>query len=186
MLIPVPSPSSRFCAAEIVDHSEFQRSSTWCMPIYDSEVDQVRSIPVLLKFVVPVIQGSSMPFSTFRPCARRRLGDEYASACTFSSSLLRPENPLRLMAILPPGASNSHSVTHRRNTVFSTDTASYPQVPSAMIDDNPLPLYPDLLLLLLPFLLLFLRSWPALGHHHGYGIDPSGFGHVGVANQARQ
>jgi hypothetical protein len=162
MLMPVPSPSSRFRTAEIVDHSELQRSSARCMPIYDSEVDQVRSIPVLLKFVVPMIQGPSMPFSTFGPCARRRLGDEYASACTFSSCLLRPENALRLKAIFPPKASNSHSVTHRRNTVFSTDTASYPQVPSAMIDDNPLPLHPDLFLLLLPLLLplllLLLRS----------------------------
>jgi hypothetical protein len=73
----------------------------------------VHSIAVHLKLppaVVPMLRVSFMPFSAFGPYARRIFGDEYAFACTFSSSLLHTKNALRLVTILPLRKPNAHSV----------------------------------------------------------------------------
>jgi hypothetical protein len=58
MLMSVPSPFSKFGTSTIVDHVEFQRRSAWRVLIYDSEVDQVRSIAVRAQspVVVPMLR----------------------------------------------------------------------------------------------------------------------------------
>jgi hypothetical protein len=39
MLLPVASRSFKFRTSATIDHVGFQRSSAWCMPVYDSAVD---------------------------------------------------------------------------------------------------------------------------------------------------
>jgi hypothetical protein len=120
--------------------------------IYNSEVDSgaLHRLPSQAASGRPaMLRVPFMPISAFGPCTRQCLSEEYASACTFSSSLLQSENALRLMTILPPrktGARSTyrslslpfpfplHVLTHVRNTILSTDPVSYPQMPSAMID----------------------------------------------------
>jgi hypothetical protein len=112
----------------------------------------VHSIAVCLELppiVVPILRVCFMSFWAFGPGARRNLGDQYATACTFSASFLHTEDALRLMTILPlrkpmptpcivPFPFPLHVLTHGQNTVLSTDSACYPWVPFAMIDDSSL------------------------------------------------
>jgi hypothetical protein len=113
----------------------------------------VHSITVGLKLppiVVPMLRVSFMPFSAFGPCIRQSLGDEYASACTFS--FIPPSHRERAsLRDYPPTQEaqcplriSFHSPSLRMSprivgTMLSTDLASCPKVSSGMIDNYPSP-----------------------------------------------